>query len=107
MFFTTPNYPGAPGNVGNLLAGGNFLGGRATEIRGGRPVPGSRPLLPGENPEAIQSVYGPGQPTPMPAQPQLPQAFRPTGTLEPGNNFFNMFRQIAAQNAGFDRKSVS
>jgi hypothetical protein len=99
MFFTTPNYPGAPGNIGNLLAGGNFLGGKATEIRGGRPAAGSRPLLPGEDPNAIQGVYGPGQPLPMPTQLQLPQAYAP--------NVFNMMGQRSAQAAGFDRKFIS
>lgn len=68
------NIPGAPGNTyGNLYAGNPF--GASSVIPKGKAS--GQPVMPGENPADINSVYGrPGpQPMPNPIQPRLPMAF--------------------------------
>jgi hypothetical protein len=51
------------------LAGGNFLGPEATKIRGASPV--RQPILPGEQREAVEGVYGSPEPKPMPGSSPL------------------------------------
>lgn len=105
MFFTGySSVPGAPGNIA-----GNFLGSQGTAIRGAGRRPTGQPLLPGENPEAINQLYGSpaGTQQQMPSQPMLPQAFVPYAQNDSFTRFMNARKAIAARDAGFDNKTVS
>ena len=56
----------------------------------------SKPILPGENREDIDDVYGPGQPQPMPGAPgfpQLPMAGSPFGS----SNLQNAMAQMGGR----------
>lgn len=74
MFRTDGGYgvPGMPGNAGQFLAGNPFGPGFVIPNK----QPTGRPLLPGEDPKAIEGVYGPTGPRPMPGNipPALPMA---------------------------------
>lgn len=75
MFRTDGGYgvPGMPGNSGQFLVGNPF--GPQFAIPNKNPV--GQPLLPGENKQQVEGVYGTPGPKPMPAAPPLglPMAF--------------------------------
>jgi len=84
------NIPGAPGNTYGNLAGNPF--GAGFVIPKGKAS--GQPVMPGENPADINSVYGrPGlQPMPTPMQPRLPMAF--------GGDNFNLNTLLAQASPG-------
>lgn len=97
MFFTTPNYPGAPGNV----SGGNYLANTFA--------------MSPENMRRFQGAFG-SVPVNNPRQGDVAKEDKGTGGgryyrtagVEPGNNFLNMMSAWSTGNyPGFDRKSVS
>jgi hypothetical protein len=84
------NVPGAPGNTYGNLAGNPF--GAGLVIPKGKAS--GQPVMPGENPADINSVYGrPGlRPMPTPMQPKLPMAF--------GGDNFNLNTLLAQVSPG-------
>jgi hypothetical protein len=99
QFFTTPNYPGAPGNV----SGGNYLANsfamspenmrRFQEAFGSVPVDNSRQ----KDASKEDNSFGDNR-----------ERYYRTAGVEPGNNFLNMMYAWGTGNyPGFDRKSVS
>jgi len=95
------------GNIGGMA---NTIAGNPAEfLIPGRARRTTQPKLPGEDPRAIESVYGsPNKiPVPVPGQNALPQAFMP-GMNPMGNAGFYLGPQIGQQlPAGFLNKYVS
>ena len=87
------------GFMGNAGVAGNLIAGNPAEfLIPGRARRTTQPKLPGEDPRAIESVYGsPNRiPVPVPGQNALPQAFIP-GMNPMGNAGFYLGPQIGQQ----------
>ena len=106
MFFTTPNYPGAPGNVsgGNYLA--NTFAMSPENIRRFQEAFGAVPVNDPRQDDVV--IDRSGRTKKEMGYGDKDERYYRTAGVEPGNNFLNMMSAWSTGNyPGFDRKSVS